>query len=95
MKDVTFIRSIIILTRGKFCTYTIFFIRSLVPLEKLRHMTSDFDVCEVDMNMQMSFLNATPCSRKQNVRAVDVPVNVLLRNKTTCHCPNFKCSKRI
>ena len=24
----------------------------------IRHMTSDFDVCEVDVNMQMSFLNA-------------------------------------
>ena len=26
-------------------------------------MTSDFDICEVDLDMQMSLLNAAPCAR--------------------------------
>ena len=27
----------------------------------MRHRTSKFDICEVDLDMQMSFLNAAPC----------------------------------
>ena len=39
----------------------LFFPPSLVPPEKvIRHMTSDYDVCEIDLDMQMSFLNAAP-----------------------------------
>ena len=52
-------------TRGIFCTHAAF-PWSLVTQERLldtwppRHMTSNFDACEVDLNMQMSFLSAAP-----------------------------------
>ena len=48
------------------------------PGKVIRHMTFDFDVCEVDLDMQMSFLNAAPlynfCSERVNVmHSVTIP----------------------
>ena len=45
-------------TRGKSGKHAIF-LRSFVPPEKVHgRLTSDSDVCKVDLDMQMSFLNA-------------------------------------
>ena len=43
-----------------------------------RHMTSDFDVCALDLDMQMSFLNAAPCP--------DVLFTVLTAVRDVCVC---------
>ena len=33
------------------------------PIKVIRHVTSDFDVCEVDLDMQVTFPNAAPRSK--------------------------------
>ena len=46
-------------TRRKFCTYATFLGSPVPPIKKvIRRMTSDCDVCEVDLAIQMSFLYA-------------------------------------
>ena len=37
-----------------------FFSSRLYPQKGQTFMTSDFDACEIDLDMQMSFLNAAP-----------------------------------
>ena len=73
MTDVTFIRSIPVLLADK-SVPRLFFSGHLYPPQKkkekkekkkkkekvIRHKTSDFDVLEIDLDMQPSFLNAEP-----------------------------------
>ena len=60
MKDVTFIRSIHVL-HAENSSHTLFFSgRLCTPRMVIRHMTSNCDVCNVDMDMQMSCQNAAP-----------------------------------
>ena len=40
-----------------------------IPRKVVRHMTSDIDVCEVDLGMQMNFLNAAPLERSLFLRS--------------------------
>ena len=59
MKDVTFIQFIPVLHAENFVPM-LFFCGRLCPQRGYRHMTSDFDICENDLDMQMSFLKAVP-----------------------------------
>ena len=47
-------------TRGEFCTHAILSPVACTFRKIIRHMTSDFDVCEIDLDMQMSFLHTAP-----------------------------------
>ena len=61
MKDAIFIRSIPVLQAEKSVGYQRYFSSVAgTPGKVIRHMTPDFGVCEVDLDMQMSFLNAAP-----------------------------------
>ena len=60
MTDVTFIRSIPVLLAEENLYRRYFSLVACNARKGIRHMTSDFDVCEVDLDMQMSFLNAAP-----------------------------------
>ena len=57
MTNVTFIRSIPL-------AHAIFFPSGLYPRKVISHTTPDFDVSEIDVDMQMSFLNAAPCAMR-------------------------------
>ena len=59
MKAVTFIRSFPVIHAGHFVP-TLFYFSPVActPRKVSRHMISNFDVCKVDVDMQMSFLNA-------------------------------------
>ena len=48
----------------KACT-PLFFSGRLHPQKGIRHMTSEFDECEVDLDMQMSFLKAASRLRRK------------------------------
>ena len=54
MKDVTVIRSIPVLHEGKNLYPHYFSLVTCTPREFIRHMTSDFDLCKVDLDMQSS-----------------------------------------
>ena len=59
-------------TRGKICTQATS-LRSLVPKEKsLDTWPPDFDACEVDLDMQMSFLNAVPFLTKCSLTCLSI-----------------------
>ena len=48
-------------THRKFCTHAVF-LRSLIPQERLSDTRPPiFDVCEIDLDMRMSFQNVAPC----------------------------------
>ena len=59
MTDVAFIRSIPVLYTKKSVPMQ-FFSSRLYSQKGQTFMTSDFDACEIDLDMQMSFLNAAP-----------------------------------
>ena len=59
IKDVTVILSIPVL-HAENSLPTLFFPVACSPRKVIRYMISDFDVYEVDVNMQMNFLNAVP-----------------------------------
>ena len=59
MKGVTFSWSMPVL-HAKNSVATLFLSGCLYPQKVIRHMASDFDVCEINLDMQMSFLNAAP-----------------------------------
>ena len=62
MKDVTFIRPIPVLHAERPVPELPDFAPvACIPRKAIRHVTSDSDVCEVDLDMQMSFLNAASC----------------------------------
>ena len=58
MKDITFTRFIPAVHAEN--THAIFVPSLVSPRQVHSHVTSDFDVCEVDLDRQMSFLNAAP-----------------------------------
>ena len=64
-------------SRVKFCTHSIFSLVACTPREVVRHMTSGFNVCQIDLDMQMSFVNVAP--EQFSERLVDSEQN--LRNK--------------
>ena len=68
VKDATFIRFTAILHAEKICTQAIFLQSLCIPRKVTRHMTSDFDVCEVDQDVQMSFLSADLIGAEQQLR---------------------------
>ena len=59
MKDVTFTWPTPVLHMENSVTM-LFFSAHLYPEKVVRHMTSNFDVCDVDLDMEMSFLNTVP-----------------------------------
>ena len=59
-------------TRGKICTQATS-LQSLIPKEKsLYTWPPDFDACEVDLDMQMSFLNAAPFLTKCSLTCLSI-----------------------
>ena len=62
-----------------------------IPRKVIRHMTSDFDVCEIDMKMQMSFLNASPLHASTTVTNSTFLIFCLIR---LCFCFYLSASKR-
>ena len=43
------------------------------PGKVIRHMTSNFDVCEIDLDIPMSLLNAMPCANHTGLARVNSP----------------------
>ena len=59
-KIVTFIRFYIKVSHAENSVSTLFFSDRLYPRKVIRHMTCDFDLREVDLDVQMTFINAAP-----------------------------------
>ena len=59
-------------TRGTICSNAVFSPIACTPRRDIGHMSSDVDVCQMDLDMQMSFLNArttsTYCDDRQTTR---------------------------
>ena len=49
-------------TREKKISIQAIFLRSLLPTERSLDTRPDFVVCEVDLDMEMNFLIAAPCT---------------------------------
>ena len=85
-------------TRGEFCTHAILSPVACTFRKIIRHMTSDFDVCEIDLDMEMSFLSAASFvetfERRGEVnmgfiKRVDTISNRIERCKTSSQCLEF------